>query len=64
VTIFTVVPTVLSIPFFYYSGLAMRDIKRKQIASGALSKPQMHKSIKAMKQMTMFGDENFGMSVM
>lgn len=45
ITFFTVVPTVLSIPFFYYSGLAMRDIKRKLIATGDLKKKDMEKSI-------------------
>lgn len=64
ITFFTVVPTVLSIPFFYYSGLAMRDVKRKQIAKGELSKPEMQKQIRVMKKMTMFGDENFATTQM
>lgn len=38
ITLFTVVPCLLSVPFFYISGDIMRNIKRKQIAQGELDK--------------------------
>lgn len=57
VTIFTVGPCLLSVPFFLISGIQMRNIKRTQIALGQLDRKELDKQVMVMKQMTMIGDD-------